>query len=352
MTKLVKLSLLVIVSFIFSIGCAEILLRLFKIRPPVFHLSQNMVRASSNSVLGYELNPDHPEVNSYGLKGPELITTKADGAYRLITLGDSVTFGCCTSPSLAGYPEALSLALVPPPPHSSLEVINAGVVGYNTVQEAEFFETKIKPLAPDFVIVQVTLNDFEPKKYEYDDLIATLEPEKQPQVRKFYDVLEKTKKHLAKSVVFQEVVYYYLTQQTAPAQQNQIKLNQNRWQDYTTIQDGLTQLKQNLPASLQNRVLVVLFPYFVGDINHYPTDLLEEHNSIRDSATTLGFSFIDLLPCFQTEFSQHHESFQQTKEDVAHPNAYGHQIAAHCIATELASNYQFALNPLYSFSAF
>lgn len=352
MTKVVKLSALIFISLLISLVILEVGLRLFNIKPPIFQLTQSMVKTSDNPVLGYELNPDHPEINSYGLKGPELITTKPDTVYRLVTLGDSVTYGCCGTPSLNGYPEMLSQALLPPSTHSELEVINAGIVGYNTIQEAEFFSKKIKPLSPDFLIIQVTLNDFEPKTFEYDDLIGTLEPSKQTPARKFYDVLESTKNHLGKSVVFQELAYYYLLQRSSTSDPNQAKPAQHKWQDYTTIADGLAKLQQQLPDNLKERTLIVLFPYFVPDLNAYPPDLLQEHEAIKNTATTLGFQFMDLLPCYQTEYNLRHESFQQTKEDVAHPNAYGHSVAAQCIAAELVAKHQFSLNSLYSFSAF
>lgn len=352
MTKIAKLCALIFVSLSVSIGILEIGLRIANIKPPIFQLTQNMVKASKNPVLGYELNPDHPEINSYGLKGPELIITKPKNVYRMVALGDSVTFGCCVSPALNGYPEILAQALLPPTTHTELEVVNAGIVGYNTIQEAELFTEKIEPLSPDFLIIQITLNDFEPKAFEYDDLIGTLETKKQTSARKFFDVLEKTKNHLAKSVVFQELAYYYLMKNSSASNLNQPKPIHQKWQDNTTIADGLMKLKKQLPADLTHNAVVVLFPYFVDDLNKYPSDLLDQHQSIKTAATTLGFQFVDLLPCYQTEYNQRHESFQQTKEDVAHPNAYGHTVAAQCIAAELVATHQFSLNSLYSFSAF
>lgn len=96
--------------------------------------------------------------NSMGLRGPEIALPKPEGVFRILILGDSVTFGWGV-PEEATYPSQLAtlLALLRPAQH--YEVINAGVSGYGTWQELLWLQSVGLQLEPDLLIVQVHLND-------------------------------------------------------------------------------------------------------------------------------------------------------------------------------------------------
>jgi len=96
--------------------------------------------------------------NSLGLRSPEITLAKPPDTFRILVLGDSVTFGW----SLRGedtYASQLASLLATLRPNQRVEVINAGVSGYGTWQELRWLQETGLPLEPDVVIVQAHLND-------------------------------------------------------------------------------------------------------------------------------------------------------------------------------------------------
>lgn len=103
----------------------------------------------------YGLNPDHPEINSRGLRGPE-IDTKSSERQRIIMLGDSLTYGLFAAASetfsarLQSYYENTA---------QNVEVINAGVSGYTPYNELKWLETEAADLKPDVIVAVFCMND-------------------------------------------------------------------------------------------------------------------------------------------------------------------------------------------------
>jgi lysophospholipase L1-like esterase len=104
-------------------------------------------------------------INSEGFRGPMVSKTKAAGTFRVVVLGDSVTFGYGVSESDT-YPRQLERrlrALEHKPaafagrPH--VEVVNAGVIGYSSWQGRVLYDERIRDYSPDLVVVQFGYND-------------------------------------------------------------------------------------------------------------------------------------------------------------------------------------------------
>ena len=96
-------------------------------------------------------------INSDGLRDSEHSLPK-DGKYRIIFLGDSITFGW-------GVPEADSFkSIIERELNKSYpaEIINFGDGNYNTEQEANLFFEKGLKYNPDKVVVFYSINDAEP----------------------------------------------------------------------------------------------------------------------------------------------------------------------------------------------
>ena len=96
--------------------------------------------------------------NSLGLRSPEVTLTKPPDTFRILVLGDSVTFGW----SLRGedtYASQMASLLATLRPNQRVEVINAGVSGYGTWQELRWLQETGLKLEPDVIIVQAHLND-------------------------------------------------------------------------------------------------------------------------------------------------------------------------------------------------
>ncbi len=96
--------------------------------------------------------------NERGLRDRPILP-KAEGEFRILALGDSVTFG-------AGVPQHEIFTtrleqLLPGRLHRPVRVINGGVGGYNTVQEVTYFKREGITLEPDLVLLTYIGNDIE-----------------------------------------------------------------------------------------------------------------------------------------------------------------------------------------------
>lgn len=99
----------------------------------------------------------HVTTNEHGFRGQQsYAVTKAPGTTRIIGLGDSVMWGTSVdqAQSFLGF---LSARLNSDSPQT--EVINAGVVGYSTLQEYRLLESTLLDLSPDLVLINFCEND-------------------------------------------------------------------------------------------------------------------------------------------------------------------------------------------------
>jgi lysophospholipase L1-like esterase len=100
------------------------------------------------------------ENDSEGFRGPErpYRDTPDDDVYRILCVGDSVTFGFNVDQPDA-YPRRLEALLRQRHPGRQIEVVNAGVPGWSSVQGLRFLEAYGLRLHPDLVIAAHGTND-------------------------------------------------------------------------------------------------------------------------------------------------------------------------------------------------
>jgi lysophospholipase L1-like esterase len=145
----------------------EILARALGIVDRLNGYSRLIFTAGPDAALPYRLRPGvrtrwvgiDVRVNDFGLRGPEITAAPAPGTTRVLVLGDSVVFG-------QGMPESRTLSAVLERTLNERgaarwEVLNAGVQGYDTVAEARFLAAFGLALAPQRVVVGMSLNDFD-----------------------------------------------------------------------------------------------------------------------------------------------------------------------------------------------
>lgn len=97
------------------------------------------------------------QINSHGLRGPEIPLGKPTGMARVLLLGDSFTEGYTVEEpaSVRGrLEEGLTSALSTP-----VQVINGGTAGWGTDQEVLFYEKSGRAYAPDLVVLLFYYND-------------------------------------------------------------------------------------------------------------------------------------------------------------------------------------------------
>jgi len=98
--------------------------------------------------------------NSFGMRGPEYPTAKADNVYRIALLGDSFVFGWGVEQQKI-FSQIMETALNK---HLKgklrVEVLNFGAPGYSTFQEVNRFQEIGLQFSPDAVLVYFIDNDF------------------------------------------------------------------------------------------------------------------------------------------------------------------------------------------------
>jgi lysophospholipase L1-like esterase len=134
-------------------------------RDPAF---DRLHRASAVPGLEYELVPGAAlyvdpwrtvvHVNRLGLRGSELEQAKAPGVFRIAAVGDSFTFGNGVADEDT-YPRQLEALLPPRADGRRYEVLNFGVSGYSSADEAAVLRERVAAFSPDLVLVGYVLND-------------------------------------------------------------------------------------------------------------------------------------------------------------------------------------------------
>ena len=99
------------------------------------------------------------EINMQGFRGPLMEPTR-EGTRRVLVLGDSFTFGWGVGQGKS-YPRLVQSRLAAA--GARAVVFNAGVPGYNTVQQACLLEQIWQKAAPDVVVLGYVVNDAEPQ---------------------------------------------------------------------------------------------------------------------------------------------------------------------------------------------
>ncbi len=159
-----------LVSTILTIAAVEVALRLanpwgielFSLLPyhmqgMVDHPQLGYVHPQSTS---YRLGRNRVSLNSHGFRDDEMPLEKPPGERRILVLGDSVTFGWGVDQG-EDFPARLE-ALLRKQQGGAWQVINSGVNGYNSQQQAEFFATKGIRFQPDIVLLVYVANDVDP----------------------------------------------------------------------------------------------------------------------------------------------------------------------------------------------
>jgi lysophospholipase L1-like esterase len=114
----------------------------------------------------WKVAPDEKTgVNNAGFRDRNSTTTdKADGIYRIICIGDSVTFGVPIhrNPPEKTFPTQLESLIGKRFGPDKVEVLNAGNPGYTSYQGLKQLKTRLLKYKPDLLIIQFGINDSSP----------------------------------------------------------------------------------------------------------------------------------------------------------------------------------------------
>jgi lysophospholipase L1-like esterase len=106
-------------------------------------------------------------INADGLRDSVYARPKPEGVFRIVVMGDSISFGYGVEEAEA-YPQVLEALLSELVPDSPIEVVNLGVGGYNAYNEAQLLEGVGRTYEPDLVLVQFCINDLNDPTLHFD----------------------------------------------------------------------------------------------------------------------------------------------------------------------------------------
>ena len=165
LSRFIKIVVVNLLVFLLLLAIAEISYRVYKEDIPTAFM--NLVNSSvpysnirtgnwviSDEVLGYRLNPNQKGINRISIRHGEIVTPKPEGLFRLMFLGDSVSYE-----SLGSKPGFVSHIRDSLSKKGDFEVINASVPGYTTYQELMWFKRDLLQTSPDLVLLSYVLND-------------------------------------------------------------------------------------------------------------------------------------------------------------------------------------------------
>ncbi|HUI07219.1 MAG TPA: SGNH/GDSL hydrolase family protein [Verrucomicrobiae bacterium] len=103
--------------------------------------------------------------NPLGFRGPEIAVAKPANVFRIVVVGDSLTWGSGLAEN-ERYTERLE-ARLRKETGRAVEVVNRGRVGIPTTTERDILSTNMDLWNPDLVIVGFCLNDLQPRDQDY-----------------------------------------------------------------------------------------------------------------------------------------------------------------------------------------
>jgi len=153
--------------FFYSVTILIILICLEFLARSLFFVLQKDIKAyqyypgryQKSTDLGYELTPNwelnhdtlYEKFNSHGFRSPEFSQIKADDHYRIIITGSSIVYGRTSNQyTISTLLENKLNELYGKT--KTIEVINAGVPGYNSFHILRQFDSKLKCFSPDLII--------------------------------------------------------------------------------------------------------------------------------------------------------------------------------------------------------
>ncbi len=379
--------------FLICIVSLELFFRIFDINEDAivnkFQTKGNWWQISDNPILLYEPKPNtifkggrHTNEDGFWRYGYQNLSRKKEnGTYRIMVFGDSITFGYGVSPK-KNYTTVLDKKFLNSSLHSnSVEVINSGVSGYNTLQEVELFRVRGVNYDPDLIIIGFCFNDAVINSSELIQLNAELNNQlkkygkglKVPFVERpeglLKFLLEKSQlfSYVYKRLEKKKISKNYQNAFLSLANENQEKYRKKEVDEkkFAELQNNNTTLLRNLDITKEElldqnwgnhysmwtldrtesiqgwsrieyaadllkeiqvkkdfEVLIVIFPMLL-DFKKYP--FRDVHKFFKSEFENMGFSVLDLLPYY----SKYDVNKLYTKNrDTIHPNALGHIIAA------------------------
>ena len=250
--------------------------------------------------------------NAFGFRDRE-IERKQDGELRILLLGDSITFGYGVSDEET-YGRKLE-SILTSELGRKVRTVNAGMGGFNTVQEAAFLENQAAAIDPDVVSLLYLPND-----------IDSNIPPFNPGEAIYGNASKVTRILLEKSWLFRLAVFA----STEPEPKRLAELGIRG----RGAKDSLTALARIAALCRQRRVPFETFFYREKEESGAGARFIDElFSQVSRVGVENGFLVTDIGPWWG---NRDRRSVTNSVVDW-HPNARGHEVLASGIATVLLS---------------
>lgn len=261
------------------------------------------------------------KTNKKGLRGTEYSYEKPSDVHRILMLGDSYLFGWGLNLDDT-LPVILEKCL-----NKKYEVINAGIYGYNTVQEIEYLKREGIRYNPDVVIIYFVMNDIEPQwnvprhpKYEYEYCVSW-----------FFDhVIRRLNDFISKWSNNSEVFFTVGRSRQNTSYLRAFKKEKYKW---VACKNAIAEFSH---YSKEKKFIpyIIIIPDFSQNFREYKWT--EIHSKVKTFAMENGIKTLDLLDYFKGLNSA---EFQISVTEN-HPNKHANEIIAQQICKFLNTEQQ------------
>lgn len=327
----VKLGLLAF-GCVLALGLAEGVCRIF-LRSQAqaqfddqLNMRTDFYRLVEGSKRGFEIRPHATEeINSHGMRMREIPEAKPAGTFRILVLGDSIAYGIGVSIEET-FSFVLEKQLRERYPERSIEVLNAGVISYNTEQELDWLNERGMKFGPDAVVVAHCPNDVHATPIvfrEGDHLRYFRAGEARDQVSPF----------LVEHSAFYRVI---LMMREVARARDRGRYRPNADLKFNLLSDSESQFGSlaELIGTARSKdlpIIVCSFPYLKVPFDQYLPDDWEAYRGLLKAVTELKVPFVDLFAAWR---DTSHKAWlrPEAPNDFVHPNAKGHADAAQRLA--------------------
>jgi len=328
---MLKNALLSLTTILFICLASELYLRLLGFRGELEWTIGDTVRIDNN-LLNYRLRPGSLKssgniryiLNSAGFRDLERTYQKSNNTYRILVIGDSVTFGYKVRFNDI-YPRQLESLLKQY--NENVEVLSIAMPGLNTLQESHLLLTEGSKYQPDMVILGYVINDAA-AGYRYTTAKTRC------RIAIIHLPISCSFKHLMKQSAFLYFIKDRLDQliwklnigddddnsgYMKKDYYNKLYMQQSIWDSHVVA--GFKKVATFARES-KIPIILVIFP-IMFDYENYNWGWI--HEKVSREGRMYKFHIVDLFddykryPVKETRIE---------RGDFVHPNAFGHRIAA------------------------
>ena len=312
---------------------------------PFLHKISRIPGLSYELIAGAKSDDGFYSINSNGIRDREFEIPKPDGVFRIIVLGDSVTFGT-EYPLDFTYPKILEKLLNSNfKSKRKFEVLNAGVCSYNAVQKFLFLKNRLLDYEPDMVILQFLNDDYyrnavilsADSKMQQRDVVISMGEYFSSNFPKLlilpYSLDRLLMRHLASYRVMNKMLYDRLSENNPerfPAQAYKFAACVNM-SESMKLNKAVFEKFQFLSTKSNFKLYLLLVPELKNESR------IDEWIK-NDCPKIYGFPSIDL----QKEFKARNVDFESLRiapDGICHLNNKGHEIVAEIIAGRLSTDF-------------